>query len=277
MLGENFAQDPRDNVLEIVGAGPLAVGSPEECKAYAATDTYDKICLSYDPGMETIKLTVKGFHPLSTSPVDFRLRVGGNVSQVQRANFSTPLQRLMSASLYPAVLVAVLVIAYMIFEASRRAKIVERRTEVLEKKVADEPEKVKFAWDLARVKLEAYFDKNLSQVNAIFLVSVVVMIIGFSLVAVGVMISMANPQTKTSYLAAGSGIITEFIAATFMVIYRSTMAQATSFMRILERINTVGMAVQILDAMPGENSQLKDVTRSEIVKLLLAANRDSPK
>jgi len=42
------------------------------------------------------------------------------------------------------------------------------------------------------------------------------------------------------------------IGVTFMVIYRSTMAQANQFMEVLERINTVGMAVQILDTIPNE-------------------------
>jgi hypothetical protein len=56
---------------------------------------------------------------------------------------------------------------------------------------------------------------------------------------------------------------------TFMVIYRSTMAHATKFMTVLEQINNVGMAVQIMDAMDDKSGQLKDATRLEIVRLLL--------
>ena len=48
--------------------------------------------------------------------------------------------------------------------------------------------------------------------------------------------------TPTSMAAAVSGIITQFIGVTFMVIYRSTMAQANAFMVVLDRINSVGMA-----------------------------------
>jgi hypothetical protein len=54
-----------------------------------------------------------------------------------------------------------------------------------------------------------------------------------------------------------------------MLIYRSTMLQATQFMSVLERINTVGMTVQILDAM-GDSPHLKDATRVDIIRLLLA-------
>jgi len=159
--------------------------------------------------------------------------------------------------------------------SARREQRVEQRVQVLQTKAEAEPEQVRFAWDLARVKLEAYFDRNLSQVKGIFFVSLTVMIVGFGFVSYAVVISISHPQSSATYVSAICGIITEFIGATFMLIYRSTMAQANSFTTILERINTVGMAVQILDSMEKSEVQLKNETRSEIVKLLLAANRDS--
>ena len=82
---------------------------------------------------------------------------------------------------------------------------------------------------------------------------------------------------KVSAIAALSGIITEFIGATFMMIYRSTMTQANQFMEVLERINTVGMAVQFLDAIPQEHAELKNITRTEIVGLLLSSGRNREK
>lgn len=180
-----------------------------------------------------------------------------------------------AASLLLATVGGALSILVQSLSSARKEERVERQVEAIQTKAEAEPEKVRFAWDLARVKLEAYFDRNLSQVNAIFYVSVAVMIAGFGLVGYGVLLSMSHPQATAAYVSAISGIITQFIGATFMLIYRSTMAQANSFMTILERINTVGMAVQILDSMPESEGQLKNETRSEIVKLLLAANKDS--
>jgi hypothetical protein len=46
------------------------------------------------------------------------------------------------------------------------------------------------------------------------------------------------------------------------------MSQANRFMLILEHINAVGMAVQILDVMA--DGPKKDETRSAITRLLLA-------
>jgi len=137
------------------------------------------------------------------------------------------------------------------------------------------PEQARFAWDLARVKLEAYFDRNLIQVNLVFWLAVVVMAVGFGFVLAGIYLSYrqqmstnTHTTTSTPIVAAVSGIITQFIGATFMVIYRSTMAQANEFMTVLERINNAGMAVQVLDALP-EGTDLKNATRAQIAMLLL--------
>jgi hypothetical protein len=44
-------------------------------------------------------------------------------------------------------------------------------------------------------------------------------------------------------------------------------------MNVLERINTVGMAVQILDAIPDASAELKNSTRAETVSLLLKGSK----
>jgi hypothetical protein len=152
-------------------------------------------------------------------------------------------------------------------------RTLEAKIERAENKAESEPTKAKFAWDLARVKLEAYFDRNLFQVNQVFWLAVAMMMVGFGFVLAAVVMSLNHTQIiPAAKVAALSGIITQFIGATFLVIYRSTMAQANEFMSVLERINTVGMAVQVLDSIPETNAALKDKTRAEIVALLLSAN-----
>ncbi len=47
-------------------------------------------------------------------------------------------------------------------------------------------------------------------------------------------------------------------------------------MSVLERINSVGMAVQILDSISGEHEDLKNKTRAEIVKMLLHTEDGKP-
>jgi nitrate reductase gamma subunit len=142
-----------------------------------------------------------------------------------------------------------------------------------------EPEKAKPAWDVARVKLELYFDRNLSQINYIFWLSVVVMIIGFAFILFGISRAFNPAPTVTAepvlnnitptVVGTLAGIITEFIGATFLFLYRATVQQAVAYTRSLERINSVGMAMQILDTISGEEKALQDQTKAELVKLLL--------
>lgn len=137
----------------------------------------------------------------------------------------------------------------------------------------EQPEKAKSAWNLASVRLDAYFRRNLAQINQIVVISILVMIVGFGFVLWGVILSSHQPKlTPTSWVAGIAGIVTQFIGATFMVIYRSTMTQANQFMHILDRINTIGIAVQVLDSIPDAETQLKNETRSQIVALLLSPN-----
>jgi hypothetical protein len=161
--------------------------------------------------------------------------------------------------------------AWTIYERRRDVRIQQVRIVSLEKKADEEPEKVRFVWDLATVKLEAYFNRNLNQVKAIFFIVVVVMAMGLGFILWGLHAALVAPDHVTvALIAAASGVITQFIGLTFMLIYKGTMLQATQFMSVLERINTVGMAVQILDSMHDDVGELKDETRVDIIRLLLS-------
>jgi Cyanobacterial TRADD-N associated 2-Transmembrane domain len=162
---------------------------------------------------------------------------------------------------------------YSGIRASRNLdKAVKEKIEQAESKLEQAPEKAKPAWDLARVTLESYFNRNLSQINYIFWLSVIVMIVGFGTVVWG--LSMAFRQSTEvipAAIASGAGIITQFIGATFLFIYRSTIEQAVNYSKTLERINSVGMAMQILDTMEVEvkSNDLKSKTKATLVELLV--------
>jgi hypothetical protein len=169
----------------------------------------------------------------------------------------------------------VLLIIYIIIKLL--ISIDQRKTET--KKIADaeikverEPDKVKPAWDLARVTLESYFNKNLNQVSSIFWLSVIVLIIGFIIIVWGIAQAIQLPNSTLPSIITGlAGVITEFFGATFLFIYRSTMQQAINYTKTLERINSVGMAMQILDTIPNDANpkSLKDSTKAKVVELLM--------
>ena len=151
-------------------------------------------------------------------------------------------------------------------ETKREDRILE-----VEKRVQENPKETQAAWELARVKLESYLNRNLKQVRSIFYLTVFVMIVGFSLIGYGVFKIYENPETfNASLIAALSGIIVNFIGATFLILYKSTMSQATDYVKILERINAVGMSVQILDTLEDEETKLKQQATADLAKQLLA-------
>ena len=156
-------------------------------------------------------------------------------------------------------------------EAASRERA--ERIAIVESKAEAEPEKAKPAWDLARVTLEAYFDRNLSQITSIFWLSVSVMVVGFGIIIWGIYQTTTNPPNTfvPAAIASAAGAVTEFIGATFLFIYRSAIQQASSYSKTLERINSVGMAMQILDTMPdeAESDDLKSKTKAALVELLV--------
>jgi len=147
--------------------------------------------------------------------------------------------------------------------------------EVARERVEQNPDKAKPAWDLATAKLEAYLSANLKQINWIFGLSVIVMVIGFVFLITAVFLSLQNPQLTTPVIVAGiGGALTEFIGATFLVLYRSAVEHSTNFIKSLDKTSSVGVAMQILDNISTD----KDETvrekiieaKIEVAKLLLS-------
>ena len=157
-------------------------------------------------------------------------------------------------------------------EADRRFREEIDEAEIkAESRAEREPDKIRPAWDLARTTLEAYFNRNLIQVTAIFWLSTVVMTAGFLVIILGVVLALISRQDShlalVTILTGSAGVVTELIGATFLFVYRSTVQQASSYTKTLERINSVGMAMQILDTI-ADDAQ-KDTLKESVVKSLM--------
>ena len=146
----------------------------------------------------------------------------------------------------------------------------EQKIEAVEKRVQENPKETQAAWELARIVLEKYINRNLAQVSAIFWLTSVVMIAGFTLIGIGSYQAFHDPSRfNASILTSVSGVVVSFIGGTFLVLYKSTMAQAKDYVTILERINAVGMSVQILDTLNDGGLDLKHETTADVARQLL--------
>lgn len=146
----------------------------------------------------------------------------------------------------------------------------EKKIEEVEKHVKKNPKETQAAWELARIKLEAYMNRNLNQVRAIFWLTVVVMALGFALIGYGVGKLYQSPENfNPSVVVAVAGVLVNFIGSSFLLIYRSVMSQASNYVNVLERINAVGMSLQILDSLKESNPELQQKTTADVVRQML--------
>jgi predicted permease len=146
----------------------------------------------------------------------------------------------------------------------------EQEIETVEKRLREHPGRPQLAWDLARVKLESYLDRNLSQVRSIYWLTLIVMLCGFGFVSYGLFQAAQNPEKlPVSIVAAASGVLISFIGGSFLLIYRSILAQSKEYVTVLERINAVGMAVQVIATIPDASVELKSQSKAELAKQLL--------
>ena len=123
--GDNLAAKAADNGIEVVGRGLQPVGSEDECTTYAAAPKkYEKLCLSYAPGLEGQKLVVKGFHPgRYEGTILFKVHVGNDVSVAKAVVFSRVSEmELRGLAIVVSVLIAAIILL-MVWKGIGRYKI----------------------------------------------------------------------------------------------------------------------------------------------------------
>ncbi len=147
----------------------------------------------------------------------------------------------------------VLIPLRFIFSDNEISKATEAIEKILQTSDVDSKQ-IKPAWDSAQQTLELYYQRNLSQINLIFYLSVIVMCMGFVLIIAGVIIAFAIGEKKEfiGILSAASGLITEFIGATFIFLYKSTIAQSLEYTKKLDKLTSVGVSIKILDTISSE-------------------------
>lgn len=164
-----------------------------------------------------------------------------------------------------------------IFEDRLAVRQRQKHIVEIERKVEDAPDKPKLAWDLASAKLEDYLARNLSQVRSIYYLVLFVMFIGFVFIGYGIYFVYYDAKIEASIVAAVSGILVQFIGATFLLIYRSTMEQAKDYVAMLERINAVGMSVQLVESIEDPDPKVRDEVRADLASSLLEMYGKAPK
>jgi len=129
------------------------------------------------------------------------------------------------------------------------------------------------AWDIARLSLDQYWLSNIAQNRRIFFLSVLVISCGFLVMLVGVGHALSSTAPDSAAVTATlGGVLTQFIGATFLFIYTSTVRQSAAYVKTMERINSVGMAWYVLETMPSrtpEEQQAQNIARGLLVQQIM--------
>jgi hypothetical protein len=134
------------------------------------------------------------------------------------------------------------------FLFAHNSRMVRARAAIDESTAADGFEK-------ARQKIQYYMHENLMQVKNIYRLTVVTMFLGFSIIICGAIMAYIGDIGKVmaSIVVTLSGVLVQFIGATFLIVYKSINEQARRYVEILESIYAVGMSVDLIEKInPGD-------------------------
>ena len=134
------------------------------------------------------------------------------------------------------------------------------------------------AAQLIFAQLNEYYAANISQGNAIFWASLLSICIGFAIIFTGIV--SAGGNAVTAIVAAIAGVLSQFIAATFLVVLRSTQQQATTYAQSLVELHLrdiarstdrqgVALGLQLLNEISSDRSNPANATKALIASGLI--------
>jgi hypothetical protein len=135
-------------------------------------------------------------------------------------------------------------------------------------------------------QLTQYYAANLSQGQAIFWASFASMVIGFAIIFAGIVTAGAN--STTAIVAGVAGVLSQFIAATFLIALRSTQTQSTAYaqtlvelrlrnLRAADDARATALGLQLLSEISGDGAiALVNTTRAALAMGLIVKQTTAP-
>ena len=122
-----------------------------------------------------------------------------------------------------------------------------------------------------------FIENNLQQNRNIYVLTVVMIIAGFLMIAFGIMQfqqQLSESIQGQPWPAVVAGVLTEFIATTILYVYSSVFRQTEAVFKSLERLTAIGTAIRILDDLSDDKGdatlkELQSKTKADVAKLLI--------
>jgi hypothetical protein len=124
--------------------------------------------------------------------------------------------------------------------------------------------------DINVTNLEAYYGLVKIHTNNSFQVSIAAGCIGFVLIITGLILGFTNITNapSISYLSAGAGIVTEFIAGVFFYLYHRTVRQLKEYHDSLIRVQNILLSFKIVGDTKDDDR--KNILMELMLKCLIA-------
>ena len=137
-----------------------------------------------------------------------------------------------------------------------------------------EVEKVQPALDIARGSLQKASARTSWQSGLLFALSAIAFTSGFGVMLTGAVHALDRlTETRAAILVTAAGLLTQVVAAIFLLVYRSTFPQMATFAAKLERVNSAGLAWYVIASMsedtPSEKA-LKNELRGALASQMMS-------
>lgn len=152
-------------------------------------------------------------------------------------------------------LLAVGLLAYAKSSFNKAGAVLQKKIDDLEEKKVDDPNNVQASIDLAHAKIESYVERNQFHIRVMFWVIIFIILLGFMLLISGVFFYVQDPNNKASYLPTISGVVIEFIGATFFVINHQLHRRSKEYVSILQKIIFIGVQVQMINSIKDKKTK----------------------
>lgn len=146
-------------------------------------------------------------------------------------------------------------------------KIIKQSIDSQSEQLKKSPDNKDFFSELVSINfkyIDQYYQQTQSQANKSFYLSAAAAITGFLLICIGIALMYSNHITS-AYIAAASGIISEFISSIFFYLYNKTISKMANYHKKLVLTQNISLALKTTEEL---SSNKKEDILEHIIKEL---------
>lgn len=139
--------------------------------------------------------------------------------------------------------------------------------EELKKEEKEQPDKIKPTWEYGKIELMEQLEVTKKHIRVTFWCSIFAIIGGLFLIFKITIIQ--DLDRDISILGAIGGVIAEFIGGTLLLMYKSLISQLNENLKILERLNFVGIGIKILDTIESDDKEEVNSAKMKLAQQII--------